>query len=249
MNKRTAIDSTKFQILPNTKHAKVGNESLTNLLDDIQFMDFEDEFTASEETIDEQSHSQSSTSGIENKLQENGSAQACESQQQSNKFLDLSTWKRCTVDRCERDTRTGDLIIYGYEDSIKTNSKVTSDDDCNGVIITTENSMMQCRLQHFWSQCRIEAGDIVSIIAVWNVELQSYCVTNSDGLVVVRPDFLVSGTTVVGGLFCMRKAVLQDRFKGIETGIKIVSVFLFSILRSFFLRIFFNFGQFFIFIR
>lgn len=215
MHKRTASDSPEFQVLPNTKHAKISDGSVTNLLDDIQFLDFEDEFTASEESIDEQQQSQPSTSGM---------SSATDSQQSD--FLDLSSWKRCTVERCERDARTKDLIIYGHEDPIRNNPnrKSTDDDSDDGASIATEHLSMQCRLQHFWSQCRIEAGDIISIIAVWNVELQSYCVTNADGLIVVRPDFLVSGTTVVGGLFCMRKAVLQDRFKGIETGIKIVSM-------------------------
>ena len=37
-----------------------------------------------------------------------------------------------------------------------------------------------------------------------------------NGLVVVNPDFLVSGTSIVSTLFCMRKAVLNERFKGQE---------------------------------
>lgn len=131
-----------------------------------------------------------------------------------NNFLDLSTWKRCIIDKCYRDERTKDLVIVGHED--KTNCDIAQEVD-------NENPKeMECRLQHAWSQCRIEVGDIVSIIAAWDEKIQSYCVTSTNGLVVVRPDFLVSGTTVVGGLFCMRKAVLQDRFKGIEAGIKIV---------------------------
>lgn len=197
MNKRTAIDSGGMQALTNTKHAKVGDENLANILDDIDFMDFDDEFTSSEEHMDVQAPVQ----------------HASTSDTQQN-FLDLSTWKRCIIEKCERDARTNDLILFGHEDPH--NSK------CNGIVATTTKPM-QCRLQHFWSHCRIDVGDIISIIAIWNAQLQTHCVTNGDGLVVVRPDFLVSGTTVVGGLFCMRKAVLQDRFKGIETGIKIVS--------------------------
>lgn len=215
MNKRTAIDSPEYQVLPSTKHAKVGNGSLTHLLDDIHFLDFEDEFTTSEGSIDDQ-QSQSSTNGVKSNASDT---------QQSDKFLDLSSWKRCTVERCERDAHTRDLIVYGHEDPIRNNpNRKSTDDDCDDAAVSDGILPMQCRLQHFWSQCRIEAGDVISIIAVWNAQLQSYCVTNADGLMVVRPDFLVSGTTVVGGLFCMRKAVLQDRFKGIETGIKIVSI-------------------------
>ena len=37
-----------------------------------------------------------------------------------------------------------------------------------------------------------------------------------NGLIVVNPDFLVSGTSIVSTLFCMRKAVLNERFKGQE---------------------------------
>ena len=35
-----------------------------------------------------------------------------------------------------------------------------------------------------------------------------------NGLLVVNPDMLVSGTSIVSTLFCMRKAVLNERFKG-----------------------------------
>lgn len=218
MNKRIATDSVAIQMLSNTKHAKVGGEDLTTVLNDIQFMDFDDEFTTSEESIDEQHPSTSDSKNcFDNKLHgSRNTVQACDAidaQQSNDNLLDLSTWKRCVIERCERDARTNDLLIYGHEDPIKCSSS------------NQTNKTMQCRLQHFWSQCRIAAGDIVSIIAIWDVKLQTYCVTSADGLVVVRPDFLVSGTTVVGGLFCMRKAVLQDRFKGIETGIKIVSNF------------------------
>lgn len=121
------------------------------------------------------------------------------------------------MDDCQRDSKNNDLIIVGHEDS---NASVMNE---------IGNKQMKCRLQQFWSQCRIEVGDIISIKAKWCDKFQSYCITNSNGLIVVRPDFLVSGTTVVGGLFCMRKAVLQDRFKGIEAGIKIVSSFTFFV--------------------
>lgn len=41
-------------------------------------------------------------------------------------------------------------------------------------------------------------------------------VDNKSGLIVIRPDVLLTGTAVVGSMFCMRKAVLSERFKGIE---------------------------------
>ncbi|GBP65927.1 hypothetical protein EVAR_89420_1 [Eumeta japonica] len=59
-------------------------------------------------------------------------------------------------------------------------------------------------------------GDIVSIIATKSSE-NVYCVNNSTGLLVIRPDYLISSTSVVSGVFCRRKAVLQERFKGLDS--------------------------------
>lgn len=205
MNKRKTSGDSEFQMFPNPKNVKLP-ESFTELLNDINLVDFDDEFTSSERTKDGQSTSNDETSN-EIRLDSNSFLN-----NDSCNFLDLSTWKRCVVEQCHRDARTCDLNISGHEDNNK----------CD---ISKTNKQMVCRLQHSWSQCRIEIGDIVSILAIWNDKLKTYCVSSSHGFVVVRPDFLVSGTTVVSGLFCMRKAVLQDRFKGIEAGIKIVSGF------------------------
>lgn len=212
MNKRKTSDDSEMEMFPNPKQLKL-SEACADLLNGIDFVDFDDEFTTSEESTEDQSMPdkkklvENLLHGIDFDSFENDSSQ----------FVDLSTWKRCVVDNCQRDARTQDLIISGCEDRRKND------------VPKTDDKRMVCRLQHFWSQCRIEVGDIVSILAVWSTKLKTYCVTNSHGFVVVRPDFLVSGTTVVSGLFCMRKAVLQDRFKGIEAGVKIVS-FLISIL-------------------
>lgn len=209
MSKRKKIGDVELQLFPNPKHTKFSTNH-AELLDGIGFMDFDDEFGASSSTGEPSTNNTNPTEsplhGLDfNSFQEN----------EQDDYLDLTTWKRCIIDNCQRDTRTHDLIIIGYEDGTKC--------DISQKTETVANKKMKCHLQQFWSQCRIEAGDIVSILAVWNNNLQSYCVTNTDGLVVVRPDFLVSGTTTVSGLFCMRKAVLQERFKGIEAGLKIVS--------------------------
>lgn len=203
MNKRRTSSDSNFQMFPNPKHVKL-LESCTELLNDIDYFDFDDEFTSSEGTNNPQS-SPDDNASVEN--QPNSSAV----EENSSNFLDLSTWKRCVVTKCHRDAQNKDFIISGHEEHNKCDMQKTE-------------KPMVCRLQHSWSQCRIEIGDIVSILAVWNDKLKAYCVSSSHGFVVVRPDFLVSGTTVVSGLFCMRKAVLQDRFKGIETGMKIVSI-------------------------
>lgn len=69
----------------------------------------------------------------------------------------------------------------------------------------------------------VEVGDIVHIHADWldvmdenGDSSQMAVIDGRNGLIVVRPDLLISGTSVVNSLFCSRKAVLSERFKGIE---------------------------------
>lgn len=209
MNKRksTVVDSS-VEMFPNPKQIKL-SDCCTDLLDGINFVDFDDEFTSSEGTSDEQSVTKNTNPVAD--LLDGIDFDGCDESDQREQLLDLTTWKRCIIDECRRDGH--DLVIAGYEDA--TNRDKTK---------TDSGKRMICRLQHYWTQCRIEVGDIVSIVADWSKKTKSYCVINTNGFVVVRPDFLVSGTTVVSGLFCMRKAVLQDRFKGIETGMKIVRI-------------------------
>ncbi|CAH2052079.1 unnamed protein product, partial [Iphiclides podalirius] len=42
-------------------------------------------------------------------------------------------------------------------------------------------------------------------------------VNSTSGLIVFRPDYLLSSTSVVAGVFCQRKAVLQERWRGIDS--------------------------------
>lgn len=232
MNKRKTLSDEQIQMHPQSKQRKL-DESCSSLVNGIEFMDFDDEFTSAEKqatnggthvngTIKSTTNGTSKQStevnpnGVEDLLHGIDFDSFDESDvSQSTDFLDVSTWKRCIIDNCHRDDHTHDLIISGYEDRGK----------CDGARQTTDipGKKLICRLRHFWSQCRIEVGDTISIKGFWDPKLKSYCVTNTDGLVVVRPDFLVSGTSIVGGLYCMRKAVLQDRFKGIEAGMRIVS--------------------------
>lgn len=202
MNKRKAI--CDISVEPNSKQIKVTNNCV-NMLDGIEFMDFDDEFTLNEETADKKVSTERNYG-----IQQN-------SHNDRDQLLDLSKWKRCVVESFQRDAKNNDLIIIGYEDQTMHSESQTAN--------IVNNKPMKCRFQQSWSQCRIEIGDVVSIMAEWNDKFQSYCITNAAGLAVIRPDFLVSGTTVVGGLFCMRKAVLQDRFKGIGTDNKIVRLF------------------------
>lgn len=75
------------------------------------------------------------------------------------------------------------------------------------------------------SSSKVSPKDLVSVLAEWNGTLNCYCVTLNFGYFILFPDTLVSGTTVTGAVFCKRKAVLSDRYPGIDGNNKIVSTF------------------------
>lgn len=205
--------------------------SLADLLEGIDDEFFEDEMSLSTPTGSGSSSQTISTIGGNIDSDENDSMMDFEFDQIDtavhralNKkvdFLDLTTWRRCVVDECERDPQTRELILRGREDANNDGSMASP-------------KPMVCRLQDAWSHCKIAEDDIVSLLAAWNEAKHCYCVSSRDGFAVVRPDFLVSGTSVVGGLFCLRKSILSDRFKGIDANNKIVSglSFIRSLLES-----------------
>lgn len=203
------------------KRAKIStaNNVSVDLFEDIDGM-FDDEMELPTPT-DSGSSSQTTTTTIEDiaELNSSGSMMDFEFDQidtavnralnGKEEFLDLSAWRRCVVTECQRDSKSHELILRGREDAINDE--------------TPSPKPMVCRLLDAWSHCKIRENDIVSLLAVWNDARHCYCVSSRDGFAVVRPDFLVSGTSVVGGLFCMRKSILSDRFKGIDANSKIVS--------------------------
>lgn len=87
----------------------------------------------------------------------------------------------------------------------------------------TQKCKKICILRDFWLNTFVKVGDVVHIHADWyesfDENFESYELAIIDcrsGLIVVKPDLLVSGTSVVSSLFCQRKAVLSERFRGIE---------------------------------
>ncbi|XP_004928891.1 DNA replication ATP-dependent helicase/nuclease DNA2 [Bombyx mori] len=73
-----------------------------------------------------------------------------------------------------------------------------------------------CFVEGIWKSIPLSPGDIISVIAAKNETGQHY-LNDTTGLLVLRPDHLISSTSVVAGVFCKRKAVLQERWRGIDS--------------------------------
>uniref|UniRef100_A0A1I8PCE9 DNA replication ATP-dependent helicase/nuclease n=1 Tax=Stomoxys calcitrans TaxID=35570 RepID=A0A1I8PCE9_STOCA len=123
--------------------------------------------------------------------------------------LDLTSWQRCLVKEVEREKKTFALIL-------KVVGLQKNDDG--------QDAEAKCFLQGPWCHTRVAADDIVSLKAQFDESLNAYKVDKDQGFCVVNPDWLISGTTVVGSLFCRRKSVLQDRFKGIDPNNKVMVI-------------------------
>ncbi|KAG5673320.1 hypothetical protein PVAND_003380 [Polypedilum vanderplanki] len=112
--------------------------------------------------------------------------------------LNLSNHKRCSVQAIEINNKAFEKILYLQEKKTKLTGK--------------------CCLKGIWFDTEISQGDVVSVKGIWNEDRKMYLVTNEGGIVVIFPDHLVSGTTVVGSLFCARKSILSEKFRGIDDG-------------------------------
>ena len=72
-------------------------------------------------------------------------------------------------------------------------------------------------LQGFWADLKIVKGDIINIIG--DFDKDGVChVTDTQNYVIANPDILISGTSVVSGVHCMRRSVLNEHFKGCDEG-------------------------------
>ncbi|KAH8342285.1 hypothetical protein KR084_004164 [Drosophila pseudotakahashii] len=119
----------------------------------------------------------------------------------SNHRLDLSDWQRCEVVQVEQMAKKSE----GLKIHVK---RISGGDAETGV----------CQLLAPWNHMALEAGDTVSLLGRWEPSASCYVVDKEQGYCVSHPDFLISGTTVTGSLFCKRKSVLQERFRGLDSG-------------------------------
>ncbi|KAH9525419.1 Tripartite DNA replication factor [Bulinus truncatus] len=76
--------------------------------------------------------------------------------------------------------------------------------------------MSSCILEGFWADTDVVENDVVNIIGEFEKGICT--LTDRNGLIVVNPDLLLSGTLVVSSLFCARKSILREKFQGIEKG-------------------------------
>uniref|UniRef100_A0A182T0V3 Dna2 domain-containing protein n=1 Tax=Anopheles maculatus TaxID=74869 RepID=A0A182T0V3_9DIPT len=108
--------------------------------------------------------------------------------------LDLSTWKRCKVLDIQQ---AGNKLVKVTLEGKRCKQKVV------------------CHLLPPWNSIEgISPGLTVSVLAIKEHSLSDYFVVNADsGFFVTNPDLLISGTTVVGSLFCQRRGVLQELFR------------------------------------
>ncbi|XP_014279805.1 DNA replication ATP-dependent helicase/nuclease DNA2 isoform X2 [Halyomorpha halys] len=72
-----------------------------------------------------------------------------------------------------------------------------------------------CTLRSPWNDCPIFPQDIISVRGVQSPE---GWVVDWNGLLVTHPDKLISGTTIVGSVYCMRKTILSHIFKEVGGG-------------------------------
>nr|XP_050867818.1 DNA replication ATP-dependent helicase/nuclease DNA2 [Vespula vulgaris] len=108
--------------------------------------------------------------------------------------INLNSFERCDVIDLQKNSKSMILKVQQHT-NLKTFATVT----CSG----------------FWKDVQIKEGDIVMIQA--KKELQNWIVDNDHGYIIIQPDTLISSTTVVGGLFCNRRAVLSQMFRKIES--------------------------------
>ncbi|KAM7349612.1 DNA replication helicase/nuclease 2 isoform 1-T2 [Cochliomyia hominivorax] len=125
--------------------------------------------------------------------------------------LDLMQWQRCVVKEVERDKKTFALILKVSRKNERENENALE-------------AEAKCYLQGPWCHTKVAVDDVVSLLADWDENLQAFKVDKDQGFCVINPDNLISGTSVVGSLFCRRKAVLQDRFRGIDANNKVMVI-------------------------
>ncbi|XP_060698287.1 DNA replication ATP-dependent helicase/nuclease DNA2 isoform X2 [Hemiscyllium ocellatum] len=78
------------------------------------------------------------------------------------------------------------------------------------------SNTQQCVLKDDWDTVEVKVGDTVYVEG--EKYSDTFVINGEAGYLIVSPDHLISGTSVANSIRCMRKAVLNERFKACEKG-------------------------------
>lgn len=94
-----------------------------------------------------------------------------------------------------------------------------------------ENYKLICYLHDSWASFEVSINDTVHILADQEID-GSYKIDDEKGYIILNPQYVLSGTAIISSLFCLRKSVLNWKFK--ETGAGNHYMILGNILHSIF---------------
>lgn len=95
------------------------------------------------------------------------------------------------------------------------------------LISTVENKVIKCQLKSQWYLTPVSSGQIVYIRG--KEEENLIIIDEKFGYICLYPDTLISGTAIVGSIFCSRKGVLQQKFGQLDGANKSVRIFVISL--------------------
>lgn len=75
-----------------------------------------------------------------------------------------------------------------------------------------------CTLRGVWTCSSISVNDIVVVQTTRSRD--GWVVDNETGYIVLHPNIIISSTALVGSMFCMRRGLFSNFYKGIESGSK-----------------------------
>ncbi|XP_076271815.1 DNA replication helicase/nuclease 2 isoform X1 [Rhynchophorus ferrugineus] len=117
-------------------------------------------------------------------------------------------------DMFEGKKYTLDLSVSQHCEVISTEKKKLE------VILTVKSTNTDeqaiCRLRDIWFDTKLNIGDTLNITAIKSGEDNEWLVDNHNGILVYEPDFLISATSIANGVFCKRKVVFTEKYRGFD---------------------------------
>lgn len=125
----------------------------------------------------------------------------------------------CMFDDTSWDVDIFQQLEFSLDLSTPQHSKIVSVlQSPTGLTITVKstetNEQAVCMVQGFWMHSKLCIGDTIHIMAVKSGD--TWLVNNSAGYLVFEPDLLVSSTSIVNSVFCKRRSVFKEQFRGFD---------------------------------